>query len=127
MGTETDSLAKAANTHAVLTSKSEGMAKEVKELQGQLAELNIILDKVGRHPPRPPVWIRTRLTLACVCVHRQAHLSPKLVSGVALRQLVVPLGWGNPAGRVDTPASPVLPLEGAGHVDLTRLTSMGDV
>ena len=88
MGTETDSLAKAANTHAVLTSKSEGMAKEVKELQGQLAELNIILDKVGRHPPRPPVWIRTRLTLACVCVHRQAHLSPKLVSGVALRQLL---------------------------------------
>jgi hypothetical protein len=48
MGTETESLAKAANTYAVLTSKSEGMVKEVKELQGQLAELNIILDKVGR-------------------------------------------------------------------------------
>ena len=23
--------------------------------------------------------------------------------------------WGNPAGRVDTPASPALPLEGAGR------------
>ena len=29
-------------------------------------------------------------------------------------QLVAPHGWGDPAGRVDTPASPVLPLEGAG-------------
>jgi len=38
-----------------------------------------------------------------------------VVSGAALRQLVVPHGWGNPAGRVDTPASPVLPLEGAGR------------
>ena len=26
---------------------------------------------------------------------------------------MVPHGWGNPAGRVDTPASPVLPLEGS--------------
>ena len=30
-------------------------------------------------------------------------------------QLVAPYGWGNPAGRVDTPASPALPLEGAGR------------
>jgi len=30
-------------------------------------------------------------------------------------QLVAPHGWGNPAGRVNTPASPVLPLEGAGR------------
>ena len=35
------------------------------------------------------------------------------VSGAAaaLWQLVARHGWGNPAGRVDTPASPVLPLE----------------
>ena len=30
-------------------------------------------------------------------------------------QLVVPHGWGNPAERVGTPASPALPLNGAGH------------
>jgi len=29
--------------------------------------------------------------------------------------LVAPHGWGNPAGRVDTAASPVLLLEGAGR------------
>ena len=29
---------------------------------------------------------------------------------------MAPHGWGNPAGRVDTPTSPVLPLEGPGHV-----------
>jgi len=28
---------------------------------------------------------------------------------------MAPHGWDNPAGRVDTPASPVLPLEGAGR------------
>jgi len=28
-----------------------------------------------------------------------------------LRQLAAPHEWGNPAGRVDTPASPVLALE----------------
>jgi len=38
-----------------------------------------------------------------------------VVSGAASRQLVAPHGWGNPAGRVDTPAIPVLPLEGAGR------------
>ena len=32
-----------------------------------------------------------------------------VVSGAALRQLVAPHGWGYPAGRVDTPGSPVLP------------------
>jgi len=42
-------------------------------------------------------------------------LPSKLVSGAASRQLVAPHGWGNPAGRVDTPASPALPLEGAGR------------
>jgi len=31
-------------------------------------------------------------------------------------QLMDPQGWGNPAGRVDTPASPVLPLKGAGRL-----------
>ena len=35
-----------------------------------------------------------------------------------MRQLIAVHGWGNPAGRVDTPASPVLPLEG-GAVALT--------
>ena len=40
------------------------------------------------------------------------------MSGAALRQLMAPHGWGNPAGRVDTPASPVLPLEGAGRVSV---------
>jgi hypothetical protein len=33
----------------------------------------------------------------------------------ALRQLVAPHGLGNLAGRAVTPASPVLPLEGAGR------------
>jgi len=37
------------------------------------------------------------------------------VSGAALRQLVAPHGSGNLAGRVGTPASPVLPLERAGR------------
>jgi len=32
-----------------------------------------------------------------------------------LRQLTAPHGWGNPAGRVNTPTRPVLPLEGAGR------------
>jgi len=31
------------------------------------------------------------------------------VSGAALRQLLAPHGWGNPAGRVHTPASPTPP------------------
>jgi len=30
-------------------------------------------------------------------------------------ELVAPHGWGNPAGRVNTPASPALPLDGAGR------------
>jgi len=37
------------------------------------------------------------------------------VSGAASRQLVAPHGCCSPAWRVDTPASPVLPLEGAGR------------
>jgi len=32
-----------------------------------------------------------------------------------LRQLTAPHGWGNPAGRVNTPTRPVLPLEEAGR------------
>ena len=39
----------------------------------------------------------------------------KYVSGAASRQLPALHGWGNLAGHVDTPASPVLPLEGAGR------------
>ena len=41
MGTETEALAKAANTHAVLTGKSQTMGAEVKELQGRLAVLEL--------------------------------------------------------------------------------------
>ena len=40
-----------------------------------------------------------------------------VISGAALRQLVAPHGWGNPAGRVGTFVSPALPLEGAGRVE----------
>ena len=51
------------------------------------------------------------LTMCCV-------LAPSVSkwSRAALRQLMAPHGWGNPARRVNTPASPVLPLEGAGRI-----------
>jgi len=57
-----------------------------------------------------PVWYREGGTK-----------SAELVSGAASRKLVAPHGWGSPAGRVDTPASPVLPLEGAGIAELELL------
>ena len=52
----------------------------------------------------------------CVCV---GHVARRKARGAALRQLVAPHGWDNPAGRVGTPASPVLLLEGAGRVART--------
>ena len=44
---------------------------------------------------------------------REGETAARLVSGAASRQLVMPHGWRNPAVRVDTPVSPVLPLEGS--------------
>ena len=46
------------------------------------------------------------------------------MNGAALRvQLVAPHGWGNPAGRVETPASPVLPLGGSWACTASRATA----
>eukprot|EP00976_Prorocentrum_cordatum_P091664 1188620-Prorocentrum_minimum.AAC.2 len=47
MNYEIDKMASDAKLHAQLDRKHEGLAKEVKGLQGELADYNIILDKVG--------------------------------------------------------------------------------
>jgi hypothetical protein len=36
------------------------------------------------------------------------------VSGAVLRQLMAPHGWRNAAGRINTPASPLLPVKRGG-------------
>ena len=57
---------------------------------------------------------------ACRCFHRRMKLSKYM----ELRQLVAPHDGGNPAGRVDTPAIPVLSWEGAGRGESGSSSSM---
>ena len=61
---------------------------------------------VGR--PRRPALVAHLASSAAVAARVSCFSSQW---SAASRQLVAPHGWGNPAGCVDTPASPVLPLE----------------
>ena len=70
-------------------------------------------DRSPRRPPRPQ---RVSPPPA-----QRGRSEPSEVSGAALRQRVAPHGWGSPAGRVDTTACPVLPLEGAGCMHPNRV------
>ena len=51
----------------------------------------------------------------------RANGKRRLARGVSKMELLVATdGWGNPAGRVNTPVSPVLPLEGAGRSGVSQ-------
>ena len=67
-------------------------------------------------------WLGRRIKVFSQNLRRKVRALPWGISLKSSRKVelpCVPHGWGNLAGRVDTPASPVLPLEGAGREGLS--------